>query len=369
MTNLTAPTTSLPPGAAPTRAAPPSKADVNAVLARGLKNLWYPICPSHFVAERPVSLRRLGLKLALWRNTNQNTVHAVEDHCPHRGAPLSQGVNLGDRLVCPYHGIEVRCDGVVTKVPASPECALVGERAAQAFHVIEAHGAIWLYNSASYVATPPPLNLPPELTDTANYSHFLCYNEWRGDYRYVIDNVMDPMHGTFLHKMSHSMSEGDIHAKFKLRNVPNGFVFEKDGQRDVNFDWTEWADTGTHWMRLEIPYPKTGGPGGSFIIIGSFTPITLPGGIHHAAVFFWRCRRVAGWQRDAWRFLYRNRLEARHWTVLEQDRVMLESMELDANQRERLYEHDLGISRLRTQMQRLALKELQGLAAAPGATP
>jgi hypothetical protein len=45
--------------------------------------------------------------------------------------------------------------------------------------------------------------------------------------------------------------------------------------------------------------------------------------------------------------------------VLEQDRVMLESMELDANQRERLYEHDLGLSRLRTQMQRLALKELQ----------
>jgi hypothetical protein len=80
-----------------------------------------------------------------------------------------------------------------------------------------------------------------------------------------------------------------------------------------------------------------------------------------SAVFFWRCRKVQGWQRDVWRFLYRNRLEARHWKVLEQDRVMLESMENDANQRERLYEHDLGLSRLRTHMQRLALKELQAL--------
>jgi hypothetical protein len=25
---------------------------------------------------------------------------------------------------------------------------------------------------------------------------------------------------------------------------------------------TEWGDTDTHWMRLEIPYPKTGGQGG-----------------------------------------------------------------------------------------------------------
>lgn len=97
-------------------------------------------------------------------------------------------------------------------------------------------------------------------------------------------------------------------------------LFEKEGQRDVNFDWTEWADTGTHWMRLEIPYPKTGGPGGNFVIVGSYTPVspTL------AAVFHWRCRKLDGWQRDTWRFLYRNRLEARHWAVLEQDRVMLE---------------------------------------------
>ena len=345
--------------AAPTKAI--DKTQVNALLERGLHNLWYPICPSGFVTDKPVSMRRLGLKLALWRDA-AGAVHTLEDHCPHRGAPLSMGVNLGDRLACPYHGIEVRCDGMVTKVPASPDCALAGARATKSFHMQDAQGAIWLYNSADYIEVPPPLNLPPELTDTDNYSHFLCYNEWYGDYRYVIDNVMDPMHGTFLHKMSHSMSEGDIHAKFKLRNTPTGFVFEKDGQRDVNFDWTEWADTGTHWMRLEIPYPKTGGPGGSFIIIGSYTPIVTPAGSPNlAAVFFWRCRKVQGWQRDVWRFLYRNRLEARHWTVLEQDRVMLEAMEPDANERERLYEHDLGVSKMRGHLQRLALKELQNV--------
>jgi phenylpropionate dioxygenase-like ring-hydroxylating dioxygenase large terminal subunit len=332
-------------------------AEVDALLERGLYDLWYPICPSSFIQERPVSLRRLGYKIAVWRDAT-GAVHALEDHCPHRGAPLSMGVNLGDRLACPYHGIEVRCDGTVTKVPASPGCTLEGTRAARDFHIIERHDAIWLFNSRHHVDAPPPLLLPAELEDP-QWSSFLCYTEWRGDYRYVIDNVMDPMHGTFVHKQSHSMAEGDISAKFKLRKTEHGFMFEKDGQRDVNFDWTEFGDTGTHWLRLAIPYPKTGGPGGSFGIIGSYTPISP----NVSAVFHWRCRKVDGWARDTWRFLYRNRLEARHWVVLEQDRVMLEAMEPDANQREHLYEHDVGLSRLRKVMQALAQKQLAAQAA------
>jgi phenylpropionate dioxygenase-like ring-hydroxylating dioxygenase large terminal subunit len=322
------------------------------LLERGLFDLWYPICPSHFVKEKPISLWRLGYKLAIWRDS-QNKVHALEDHCPHRGAPLSMGVNLGDRLACPYHGIEVRCDGQVTKVPASPGCTLEGTHATRSFHIEEVHGAIWLYNSKLPVDKAPPLVLPEELTNP-EWSNFLCYTEWRGDYRYVIDNVMDPMHGTFVHKQSHSMSEGDISAKFKLRKTEHGFMFEKDGQRDVNFDWTEHGDTGVHWLRLAIPYPKTGGPGGSFGIIGSYTPITP----NLSAVFHWRCRQVQGWQKDVWRFLYKNRLEARHWVVLEQDRVMLENMEPNANEREHLYEHDVGLSRLRKIMLSTANKQL-----------
>jgi len=329
--------------------------DVEALLARGLRDLWYPICPSTFVKDAPISLRRLGYKIAVWRDRS-GAVHALEDHCPHRGAPLSMGVNLGDRLACPYHGVEVRCDGRVMKVPASPGCTLEGKLAARSFHVQEAHGAVFLFNATDpHLATPPPLRLPEEMT-SPEWSGFLCYTEWGSDYRYVEDNVIDPMHGTFVHKQSHSMSEGDIHAKFQLRRTDNGFMFEKAGQRGVNFDWTEWCDTDLHWMRLEIPYPKTGGPGGPFTIIGSYTPVVD----NVSAVFHWRLRKLGGWQRDTWRFLYKNRLEARHWTVLEQDRVMLEAMEPDANQREHLYEHDVGLSRLRRHKQSLAQKQIAG---------
>jgi phenylpropionate dioxygenase-like ring-hydroxylating dioxygenase large terminal subunit len=327
--------------------------DVQTVLARGLRDYWYPVCPSSFVTTKPASLRRFGHKIVLWRD-HAGAVHALEDHCPHRGAPLSMGVNLGDRIACGYHGIEVRCDGQVMRVPGEPGCALVGQKPTRMFHARDAHGAIWLYNSVErQVETPPPLNLPSELS-SPEWSHFLCYCEWGGDYRYVAENVMDPMHGTFLHKQSHTMAEGDSTAKFQVRRTEHGFMFEKVTQRDVNFDWTEWGDTGVHWMRLEIPYPKTGGPGGNFAIIGCYTPIAL----NVTAVFFWRCRKVSGWERDVWRFLYKNRLEARHWNVLEQDRVVLEAMEPDAREREYLYEHDIGLSRWRKVMEQLAKKEV-----------
>jgi phenylpropionate dioxygenase-like ring-hydroxylating dioxygenase large terminal subunit len=325
---------------------------VEAVLAAGLKDLWYPICPSSFIAERPVSLRRLGRKFVLWREAS-GVLHALEDHCPHRGAPLSKGIALGDRIACGYHGVQVRFDGVVTSVPGSPGCKLEGAKATRAFHVQEAAGAIFLYNASKDVAEPPPLELPPELS-APEYSNFLCYAEWNGDYRYVLDNVLDPMHGTFLHKQSHSMAEGESTAAFRVRDTDTGFVFEKEGQRGVNFDWTEYAETGIQWMRLEIPYPKTGGPGGNFIIIGGYAPMEEGA----TAVFFWRVRKVDGWQRDTWRFLYKNRLEARHWHVLEQDREILEAMEPDANQREMLYQHDMGIVRLRRHLRNLAKAQI-----------
>jgi phenylpropionate dioxygenase-like ring-hydroxylating dioxygenase large terminal subunit len=330
---------------------------VEARLATGLKNMWYAACPSGFVGERPVSLRRFGRKIVLWRDA-AGQVRALEDRCPHRGAPLSQGVMLGDRLACPYHGVEVRCDGTVTKVPGSPGCKLEGSRPTLSFHVKEAWGAVFLFNADHNVDEPPPLAMPEELT-SAGFSNFLCYSEWACEWRYAVDNVMDPMHGTFLHKQSHSMAEGDSTASFRVRDTEGGFVFEKTGQRGVNFDWTEWGGTHLHWMRLEIPYPPSGGPGGNFAIVACATPINE----RLCAVFFWRCRRVDGWQRDAWRFLYRNRLEARHWAVLEQDRVMLEQMEPDANQHEHLYQHDIGLVRLRRLLKKLATEQVEAEAA------
>jgi len=330
-------------------------ADVEARLKIGLRNQWWPICPSHFLKERPISLHRCGYRMVLWRKPDGEAV-ALEDFCPHRGAPLSRGIPLGDRIACGYHGVEVDETGTAVSVPGSPGCRLEGMRAVRKFPVIERFGAIFAYVSDD--ATPHPEPEPfraPEQLENPGFSHFLNYTEWGNDYRFVYDNVMDPMHGTFLHKQSHSMSFGETQAKFVVNDTDHGFIFEKEGQRNVNFDFSEWGETGIHWLRLEIPYPKTGGPGGNFHIVGMYTPIND----RMAAIFHWRCRKVEGWQRDAWRFLYKNRLEARHHHVLEQDRVMLEDILTDPRGRENLYQHDLGLVRLRRRLANLAREQLE----------
>ncbi len=302
-----------------------SQEQVHQLVGEGVNDRWYAVLPSHLLGPGEVKeIRRFGYRIALWRD-DSGTVRALEDYCPHRGAPLSAGDVLDDRLRCPYHWVEVRLDGVVTKVPGSPGCNLEGSRSTRVFPATEAAGAIFLYKSTDPHLDPvPPLDLPEQLTGD-RYSNFLCYVEWAGDWRLIADNVIDPMHGAFLHRQSHSMAEGEMSAEFDLTETDDGFVFAKTGQSGVNFDWTEFGDTGVMWMRLEIPYPPTGGPAKTFGIIGMYTPAADG----TTAVFFWRTCAIEGWQRDVWRFLYRNRLEDRHWEVLEQDRALLERMEPD----------------------------------------
>ena len=96
----------------------------------------------------------------------------------------------------------------------------------------------------------------------------LCYAEWEVPWRYAVENLLDPMHGAFLHHDSHTMYDGDTTAKFRIRETDRGYFFEKTDQRGVNFDWVELCHTGIDWVDLSIPYPPSAGPGGPFGIVG-----------------------------------------------------------------------------------------------------
>lgn len=342
-------------------------AAVETLVRNGLRNYWYPVAPSWAVHNAPVGLTRLGDNIALWRDA-EGHVQALEDRCPHRGARLSMGWNLGDRVACWYHGVEVNGGGKVVTVPAVSNCPMEGQRCVRSYPARESNGAIFLYFGDEAHAEPPALALPEELT-SEEYASFLCVAHWKVNYRYAVDNVMDPMHGSYLHATSHSMAEGDRQADMRARKTPTGFIFEKVNQKGVNFDWVEFGESGCTWLRLSIPYQKKFG-GGIFHIVGFATPVDE----NNCMVFFWRVRKAEGWQRDAWRFLYRNRLEGLHWAVLEQDRLVLENLAPDAREHEFLYQHDVGVTRVRRLLEQRANAQVQALAeyraakAAPPAT-
>jgi phenylpropionate dioxygenase-like ring-hydroxylating dioxygenase large terminal subunit len=337
--------------------ATPTDKEVQGALATGLRNRWYPVLPSRFVeiGGKPVGLTRLGEKIVLWRDV-RGAVHVQTDRCPHRAVPLSRGMNEGDRLRCAYHGVEVGPDGTVLAVPGQPGCPLEGRKAVKTFPAVECADAIWVWFGDALHEEAAPFS-PPEQLAGGEWGSFCCYADWNASWRYIYDNLMDPMHGTFLHANSHTMYQGDTQATFVTRDTPNGFVFEKAGQRDVNFDWSEFLDDGALYVRLEIPYPKTGGPGGNFGIVSVITPIDET----NSACFFFRVRKVQGWQRDVWRFLYRTKLEPRHWHVLEQDREMMDGCGLGLERHEMLYQHDAGLIRLRRYLAKEARGQLMAL--------
>ncbi|WP_342610765.1 aromatic ring-hydroxylating dioxygenase subunit alpha [Streptomyces albidoflavus] len=329
--------------------------------ATGLRNQWYPVLPSHFVANGEMKrIVRLGEPWLLFRRPT-GELHMIADRCPHRSAPLSLGQHLGDRVACLYHGVQVDGEGTVVKVPGLPGCNLEGKRLVTSLPVREEHGAVFAWFGDEAHPEPAPLVLPERLTDP-DTAGFLNYAEWGAPWRFYIDNVLDPMHGAFLHGTSHSMAGGAKSARFRIRETGHGFFFEKTDQVGVNFDWVEFGRTGVDWVDLEIPYQPYAGPGGAFGIVGMVTPITAT----ESAIFHWRTRAVQGWERDSWRFLYRMTLEARHHEVLEQDRTMLEEMPEDADTGENLYQHDLGVVRIRRMYRADAARQAAELAAYRG---
>ena len=318
------------------------------IANEGFRGRWYVLTAARNVGAEPLALDRMGERIVLWRDAT-GTVHAQEDRCPHRGARLSQGRVHEDTIVCPYHGIGIDAGGRIASVSALPGCPIEGRLAVRTYAVHELAGAIFAYFPTPAGEAPIPLDPPAEFNDPA-WSHFVCEATWKTNYRYAIENVIDPMHGPYLHGDSHTMFVGAKDDVMEISDTPTGFRVARKLQQDVAFDWTEYGETGALWMRLDIPYPVHNGPGGPFRILGFATPIDATS----TQIFFWRLRKVDGWQRDLWRFLYRERLEARHWAVLEQDRVVLEGMADDAREHETLYQHDIGITRLRRRFKTLA---------------
>lgn len=311
-------------------------------LKPGLKNLWYPICRSARVKQMPVGLRRLGTDIVAWRDSH-GKLHVHSDTCLHRGAKLSVGAVVNDNLRCAYHGWCYDATGQCVAIPASrtAETKLAPRLRLETYETQERAGLVWAFFSDEKASAAPPLMIPEELESSA-WSGFICENEWNSNWILVLENLADPMHGPFLHGQSLTLSRGSLEDDMRITRNRDGFLAEREGQRGVNFDWSEFYGRDTMWVRLDIPLPF--GPKGILRILCFATPVDE----NSTLVYFLRYRQLAGLRRAYWRFLYRTFWEKQHFKVIEQDRVILESQR---GARARLDEHlansDRGVTELR----------------------
>lgn len=327
---------------------------IEARVNQGLLGRWYVVAKSTDIPPGvPVAVKALGRELVLWRSDSE--LHCVEDRCPHRGARLSCGRVVGPNLSCRYHGVLVDGAGTIVAVPALGKSGLEGRKAIRGYAVQEAYDGVFVYFPSAAHPEPRALALPGELTDPESTS-FLCTAPWDCNYRYIVENIADPMHGIYLHGDTFTLAYGAKTDKIEVETTEVGFIVQRAGQRHVNFDWVELV-TNTSFLhaRVIIPYPPSGGPGGPMLVVPSVTPIDEL----HSRIFFWRTRRVQGVEREMWRFMFRAAFEARHWEVLEQDREMLASLPDDARDHELLYQHDGGVVRMRRFLEQQAREQVE----------
>ncbi len=65
-----------------------------------------------------------GCRIAVFR-TGDNQIFALEDRCPHRGGPISQGIVHGKKVTCPLHNLVINlADGEASEDGCAPVCAI-----------------------------------------------------------------------------------------------------------------------------------------------------------------------------------------------------------------------------------------------------
>ncbi len=168
-------------------------------------NTWYVAARSDEIdTERPLGRRICNRAMAFYRKSS-GQVAAVEDFCPHRGAPLSLGFVQGDTLVCGYHGLAMGSDGKTVSMPSQ---RVRGFPAIGSYPVHEAHGFVWVWPGD---AAKADRTLVPQFEWMGNPAfgyggglyHIAC------DYRLMIDNLMDLTHETYVHSNSIGQKEID----------------------------------------------------------------------------------------------------------------------------------------------------------------
>jgi len=182
------------------------------------KNAWYVACTPDEINGRPLGRMICEERICLFRGPD-GAVAAMEDFCPHRGAPLSLGTVDNGVLTCGYHGLQMGCDGRTIAMPGQRVDRFPPNRQ---FAVAERYGYVWLWPGEFETANPDTIP-KPAWADRDDWAVGGGMFNVKCDYRLLIDNLMDLTHETYVHKGSIGQKEID--------DVPPVTTFEADEVR------------------------------------------------------------------------------------------------------------------------------------------
>ncbi|MEO0702648.1 MAG: aromatic ring-hydroxylating dioxygenase subunit alpha [Pseudomonadota bacterium] len=162
-----------------------------------LRNAWYVAAWSADIGHSLKAETILGHEIVFYRKADGTPV-ALEDACPHRKLPLSQGNLRGDTVECGYHGLTFDGTGTCVAAPTQPD-AIPKRARVQSYPVVDRYRLLWIWMGDPGKADPD-LIFPVENYDDPTWGltdggvmDVNC------NYLWVCDNLLDPSHVAWVH--------------------------------------------------------------------------------------------------------------------------------------------------------------------------
>jgi phenylpropionate dioxygenase-like ring-hydroxylating dioxygenase large terminal subunit len=169
---------------------------------------WVPLASVFELdPDRPTPVQFLGQSYAVYRDNNDQWV-VVDDACPHRLSPLSEGRvdRKANLLECAYHGWAFDSSGQCQRIPQVEDTALQAAQAQSRCHVRSYSVVVEKKTLFAWLWPEDPLSVAgvrqahPEAImegfgeDTPTYTRDVPYG-WDT----LLENIVDPSHVPFAH--------------------------------------------------------------------------------------------------------------------------------------------------------------------------
>lgn len=311
-----------------------------------LREYWYIACASAKLGASPRAVRVLDRDLVVFRGEG-GAPCALLDRCCHRGVKLSLGRVHEGRLACGYHGWQFDSSGACVFIPS-----LHGEKqipagcSVPAFPCVEQDGYVWVWLSDKTPSSPPCLEGFEEHRWLQGEMPMNCH------FSKGLENSLDWCHAVFTHPWTH----GQFYLTLLQGLRKNPFApFARLWRRDSLY---ESLLQGLTTQQVEIVPTEDGlivrGPkqddGKEPLVTLTFrlpcrAEVAVSGRAANRIILHFvptgedRCRME--WLMTSWRpFGPRVRWVEKENSVLQQDRLLLESISSPPGAQERSVEAD-----------------------------
>jgi phenylpropionate dioxygenase-like ring-hydroxylating dioxygenase large terminal subunit len=221
-----------------------------------VRNAWYVAAWScDLKVAQPFAISILGESVVVWRGES-GQLHALEDRCVHRLAPLSRGRCEGERLRCMYHGLLFDPDGLVAEIPGQE--IVPAQARVRSYPVVERHDWIWVWMGDPALAGDA---LIPAAVGLSDPDWILGHGQmdYAAEARLICDNLCDFSHLSYVHAASFGASETWAKSRPRIIPLERGVRFERwiegeprmagrgEGKADV-WQWYEFLVPGVLLM-------------------------------------------------------------------------------------------------------------------------